>query len=169
MAGRKRTPSHLKMVKGNPGKRAVSDKEPSPPPGIPPAPAHLSAHARTVWPQVAKMLGDMGVLTKADGFALERLCEAYADWRMARESLQKSITYKTRDNKSRTFAKGGKLHYLTWGENGPMLRARPELAQIAAADKRLIDALRDFGLTPESRSKVPLAEGDSDDDAFGLD
>ena len=66
-AGRRPTPSHLKVMKGNPGKRALPSNEPQPARGVPAAPRWLSKAARKHWKEIAAKLDEMGVLSHADG------------------------------------------------------------------------------------------------------
>ena len=92
MRGRKKKPTVIKLVTGNPGRYPLSEKEPVGKPGIPEAPLWLSEKAQTSWPYIAGLLVDMGVLAVNDALGLEALCEAYAEVREARESLKKPIT-----------------------------------------------------------------------------
>src|SRR4051812_11571658 len=87
MKGRRPTPSHLHLVRGNPGHRPLNSKEPKPDRGAPVAPGHMSDKASQTWAIVSPILDRMGVLTEADGLALEVLCEAYADFLSARATL----------------------------------------------------------------------------------
>ena len=72
MKGRKATPTSLKLLLGNPGKRAINKSEPEPPRGIPEMPEWLSVFPVAVaeWNREAKELDDMGVLTTADSGVL---------------------------------------------------------------------------------------------------
>jgi P27 family predicted phage terminase small subunit len=81
----------------------------------------------------------MGVLTEADGQALEGLCEAYAELRLARASLA---------------AAGGMIFETTNQAGDVMLRVRPEMKVIADADRRFAMWCSRFGLTPADRSRV---------------
>ena len=151
-AGRKPKPTHLKVIAGNPGKRALNKREPKPRPGVPTRPAGLSARAVKAWDEVAPMLHEMGVLTSADGMALAQCCEAYADLQAARAALKKrkALTY---DSISST---GGK-----------MVRSYPEAGLISDADRRFRAWLVEFGLTPSARSKVTTMAPEVDPaDAF---
>jgi phage terminase small subunit len=79
MAGRRPKPTHLKVVTGNPGKRKLNDKEPSPAREIPSPPEHLTDWGKVAWGKLTVLLDGMGILTIADTLALERLCDIYAD------------------------------------------------------------------------------------------
>lgn len=112
---------------------------PKPKKARPAPPAHLSIKAKTVWGEVSAVVYNMGVLTVADGMALEGLCEAYADLRSARAALQErgALTYET-----------------VTTSGGVMFRAHPEVAMAADADRRFMNWLSKFGLTPADRSRV---------------
>ncbi len=139
MRGRKPTPSHLKLVTGNPGKRAMNRAEPKPRRERPSAPAHVSDKARETWGMVAALLDDMGVLTKVDVLAVEMLCEAYADYLAARQEL----------------ATIGSNYYETVNaQGGTMFRAHPAVAVVQDADRRIRGWLAEFGMTPSARSRV---------------
>lgn len=79
MAGRRPKPTHIKLIEGNPGKRALNEREPKPPRWKASAPPeHLSDKAKSAWESVVAILDNLGVLTTADAVALERLWGAYA-------------------------------------------------------------------------------------------
>ncbi len=81
-AGRKPLPTHLKIIRGNPGKRALPKHEPEPAVGAE-APDWLTPEAAKHWPIVAKQLLDARVLTEMDGPALSLYCESFAQWKNA--------------------------------------------------------------------------------------
>jgi P27 family predicted phage terminase small subunit len=133
-----------KRIEGTLRKDRLNPNEPTPAPGIPKAPAHLSARARAAWKVLSERLDAIGVLTQADGLALEGLCEAYADLQQARESLA---------------AHGGRVTYECTTKSGDvMYRSHPEVAMIADADRRVQTWLAKFGLTPADRSRVSARE-----------
>ena len=75
MAGRRPKPTHLKVVTGNPGKRKLNDKEPTPAKEIPDPPAHLTDWGKVAWGRLTVLLDGMGVLTvqilwRLKGFAI---------------------------------------------------------------------------------------------------
>ena len=161
MAGRPRKPTHLKVVAGTAQASRINHREPKPAAGTPSAPSHLSSGARKAWAQLSAILNDMGVLTLGDPVALEMLCNAYADLLQARASLAKPLVIpwdgvdpETRDIVA---AFAGERYYWTYGKGGPMRRSRPEIADIADAERRVAMWLAKFGLTPADRSRVSAA------------
>lgn len=74
-SGRRPSPTALKQLRGNPGRRALNDREPTPTPlatEVRP-PAHLSKEARSLWRSLTKQLADLRVLTGLDLPLLEVL------------------------------------------------------------------------------------------------
>ncbi len=141
MAGRRPTPTALKKLAGNPGKRALNESEPQFAPGRPPCPPHLVGEARKEWNRVTKLLLDAGLLTKADRAALAAYCEAWATWVLAVETL------------AQPEAKGGGMVKIT--EKGyPMLSSWWTISQQAAKTMRAY--LVEFGLTPAARSRMKV-------------
>src|SRR5262245_29650225 len=84
------TPTHLKLLRGNPGKQAIHDE---PQPALadqpPPAPHYLSGYAREDWDRVATELYRLKLLSVVDIPSLAAYCDAYERWRQAKEALQK--------------------------------------------------------------------------------
>lgn len=144
MAGRRPKPTILKLVAGNPGKRAVNKKEPKPKRVIPSCPAHLKTEAKVAWGRLCVLLDGMGVLTEADVFTLERLCGCYAELiRYDKLIDTDGPTYTTSTNTGDT-----------------LIKANPAVAMFADADRRFKSYLIEFGLTPAARSKVHGAPPD---------
>ena len=125
---RPRKPTHLKLVAGTAQPCRTNKTEPKPARSRPSPPDYLSAHAKVAWGAVSVLLDRMGVLTEADGLALEGLCSAYADLRDAHASLALPVAHGAAE-----LARAGALTYVTEGKAGPMIRSRPELALIADA------------------------------------
>lgn len=146
MAGRRPKPTHLKVVSGNPGKRALNKREPKPKREIPSCPAHLGDAAKVAWGRLSVLLDRMGVLTEADSSALERLCDCYSDILECRELIERDgRTYKTIDQNGNTLIKGN-----------------PAVTQLRAADSQFKSYLVEFGLTPAARSKVHVTPDDDE-------
>jgi len=166
MAGRKPTPTNIKLIKDTQRVSRTNSKEPRPASGRPPRPAHLSKRAKKIWPKVVKLLDGMSVITPADGIALELLCEAYGDLLEARASLESPMGFTTKDKEFKEIAKAGERTYVSYGQNGMMIRNRPELAIIADAERRLKSSLGEFGLTPATRSKVQALDNGKERNAL---
>ena len=86
--GPKPTPTALRRLQGNPGKRSYNHAEPQPPEGVPDCPAHLNAAAHDEWDRLVHVLHDMGVVTAVDRAALAAYCQCYGRWVEAEEKLQ---------------------------------------------------------------------------------
>ena len=77
MRGRKPLPAPLKLVRGNPGKRAVK-AEPKPTLGQPTRPEWLSPEAKREWSRLVPELERLQLLTLVDRAALAAYCTAWA-------------------------------------------------------------------------------------------
>lgn len=139
MAGRRPTPTAMKIAAGNPGRRPINAAEPKLG-GVPTPPEHLGDGARAAWFAVCPMLQAMGVLDRADAMALERLCETYAE-----------VVELTRDIRER-----GRTQTTITESGSEMERQRPQVAMLADADRRFKSYLVEFGLSPAARSKVQV-------------
>ncbi len=131
-------PTALKLVTGNPGKRALNKREPKAAGAYGAPPEHLEAVGKATWRSLAKTLKEMGVESSSDRKSLELLCSVYEEWREAREAvLQHGMTYE------RATAQGDYI-----------LSVRPEVRIAADAFRRLSRMMLEFGLTPSARSRV---------------
>lgn len=146
MAGRRPKPTVLKLVAGNPGKRAINKREPKPRREVPSCPAHLSDVSKVAWGRLTVLLDRMGVLTEADALALERLCDCYAEILECRELI----------------ARDGRTYTTQTAQGDTLIKANPAATQLRGADSQFKSYLVEFGLTPAARSKVQ-AVGDGND------
>ncbi|MFC0130611.1 phage terminase small subunit P27 family [Ralstonia solanacearum] len=145
MKGRKPTPTALKIVRGNPGKRALPKDEPTPPAGAD-APDWLSPLAAEHWPLIAKGLEDARVLTVMDAPALALYCEAFVRWKHANEQLVKS-------------------GMVVKAPSGYLIQS-PYLSIANKAFDQMTKMLIEFGMTPSSRSRVTKVKLDKDKNPF---
>ena len=82
--GRKPTPTGLKLIKGNPGRRPINQGEPTIETiQIPKPPAHIAGIALTEWDRVAPILYNCGVLTELDVAALAAYCQSFSIYTQA--------------------------------------------------------------------------------------
>ena len=74
MAGRKKLPTNLKILKGTQRADRVNPNEPMPDPNIPEAPDFLSKDALIEWGRITAQLFKLGLLTDIDMAALALYC-----------------------------------------------------------------------------------------------
>lgn len=166
MKGRKPTPSHLRLVQGNRGKRPINKAEPMPARSRPSAPAHISDAAREVWGQAVLILDEMGVLTRADVFAVEVLCEALADHRACGETIREcaaSARSAAEGGEESDFTTDGRYYRTINQAGGVMWRSHPAVSLRSDADRRVKAWCAEFGLTPSARSRIVTGEATPDE------
>lgn len=89
--GRRAKPTELKLIQGNPGKRAINLSEPK---GevlqhIPECPEWIPGEGQEAWKKLAPWLAKNKILTGTDLHNLEAFCAAYGRWREAEEIYAK--------------------------------------------------------------------------------
>ena len=142
--GPKPKPTILKILEGNPGRRPLNTAEPKPPSGLPPCPAALTGRSRELWDQIGTPLAECGILTQIDGLALEQLIAAYVEWCEAAVNM----------------AKGGPIWFSKTATEGglPSWKYSPYWHQAAKASRMVVTLLREFGMTPSSRSLIKASK-----------
>jgi len=158
MPGPKKEPTSLKLVKGNPGKRALPKNEPKPKIRIPTAPAHLASYGKTEWKRVCRELFNLGLLSGVDRAALAAYCQCYARWRKAEEELNKLA-------RSKKSIHGGLVTETT---NGNLIQ-NPLVGLANTAMKDMIKYAAEFGMTPSARTRIeasPLVDDEEDQSEF---
>jgi P27 family predicted phage terminase small subunit len=109
-------------------------------PGAPECPDHLDAVAKKEWGRLSGILLAMKVLTEADYIALGNLCQAYSTLIDAQKHLNKGgILFKT--------------------PNG-YIQQNPLLGIIRAQMNIVNGLVREFGLTPSSRTRIAIEKED---------
>ena len=150
-SGRKPKPTALKLVTGNPGKRALNKREAKVPPKRPTAPPFLSDDARAEWDRVCETLYTVGLVTALDAAALAAYCAAYGRWAQAERALRDAENDENGGLVTRT-ATGNIIQNALVG-----------IANKAAAD--MVRYAVEFGMTPSARSKVEAIEPEDADPA----
>ena len=134
MQGRKPKPTAIKLLEGNPGKRALNHAEPKPRVVLPRPPEHLSDDEKAKWKLTVKELYPLGLITTIDKDALAMYCVIFVRWLKAEKMVrEKGEIIKT--------AAGNIIQnpYLSIAN-----RALDQLNKLGA----------EFGMTPSSRSRV---------------
>lgn len=105
---------------------------------LPPAPAHLNDDAKEAWRNLRKLLNEAGITCKLDKNAVELYCTTYARWREAQRMIDKhGMLVKT--------------------PNGYPVQS-PYIAIVNQATIQLTKLLQEFGMTPASRTRIPVGE-----------
>lgn len=144
MRGRKPKPTQLRLIEGNPGKRALNTREPKPAPKMPTCPAHLCPTAKAEWKRLARQLYDLGILTNLDRAVLAAYAQAYGRWTFAERKLKETLLL--------VKLPSGYIQQSPW---------------LAIANKQL-ELMQKFGaelgLSPVTRTRISTCEPANEDD-----
>ncbi len=143
--GRPTTPTKLKVLRGNPGKRPLNTQEPQPTPGIPECPDHLDEVARAEWDRITPELDVIGMLTKVDRAALAAYCSAWSRWVDAEKML-------------------ARYGYMLVSKETKNVYRSPYLDVSNRAMSQMGEFLREFGMTPSSRVRLVTNKTPQSDD-----
>lgn len=132
-------PTALRLLEGNPSKRAINAAEPMPTPNAPKMPTWLDRAARLEWRTIVPELASLGLLTVVDRAVLASYCQSYSNLQSAQKVLKiKGMVIKA-------------------PSGYPM--PRPEVA-ISHKERLLLKAYcQELGLTPSARSRMSVNEG----------
>lgn len=145
MKGRTPKPTNLKLVQGNPGKRAINKNEPDPDllNDLSP-PSWLPAHARAVWLELAPKLRAARVLTVIDIEAFAMGCVSIADFRIASQKAGADLI------KAR----------LVENQEGDVVEAgeqiNPWKLVASMSLKQCHKIFEQFGMTPAARTRIAV-------------
>jgi P27 family predicted phage terminase small subunit len=147
MPGPRPTPTALKRLRGNPGKRPLNFHEASPPSGFPPPPRELAVPVKKAYRKLGRQLLAAGLVSKLDGHLLALFAQTWCRWLEAEQQLARS---------------------------GPVIRSpnnypimSPFLFVSNQCQKQLRSLAAEFGLSPAARSRVHVIERSSSSfDAF---
>lgn len=110
------------------------------PVGVPQRPAHLAADEVCAWDELAAAAESASVLTVADAVVLEVAALALAEMRRAAATLrEQGATYSTKTP-----------------SGSDMWRPNPAQQIYADAQRRLVSALAQLGLTPTTRGRAEI-------------
>lgn len=136
--GGRSTPTALKLLRGNPGRRPLNQLEPQFEAGIPEKPAWFDTYASEEWDRLVGHLNGQRLFTKNDLGILVSICVTYEQMRENLAIIKKlGRSYVVEDM-------GGNKHY----------KARPECVRFETALREYRTLLSEIGFTPASRSKI---------------
>jgi P27 family predicted phage terminase small subunit len=157
MRGRKPIPSYLKVLRGNPGQRQITDEpQPALPAEPPEPPDHLTDYGREEWRRIIREAYALRLCTPLDVHPLGAYCAAYSRWRTAEETI--SIMAE-RDPVMR-----GLIVKTQSGGAAP--NPLVIISQNAARD--MVRFASEFGLTPVARSRIKAIDAIGDGRFSGL-
>ena len=130
-SGRPRKPTRLHLIEGTYRKDRSSPNEPQPELIIPKYSRGLSEAAKVYWDEVGNELYLMRILTRADKYLLRLLCDSLVNYDEDVKSLKK---HQKIGSQTLTIKLYSKLVRESWNQ--------------------IMIALREFGLTPSSRTRI---------------
>ena len=136
MRGRKPSPTALKRLRGNPGKRALPKSEPKPQAILPHVPRFLDKIAKAEWHRISRELFELGLLTRVDRNALAAYCDCFSLWKRACDEIAKEGAGLTV-----TGAQGQSI-------KNPVVTIREK------ALEQMKSYAIEFGMTPSSRGRL---------------
>lgn len=135
-------PAALKLVSGNPGKRALDlDAGINPPVEIPACPGHLNEHGKKEWRRITVELLPLGLITKIDRAMLALYCHAYGRWVHAEMKIR-DLEKAAPDTGLKQLSPNGYEQLSLW-----VILANKAMEQVHKYAS-------EFGLSPSSRSTV---------------
>lgn len=148
--GPKKEPTALRLLKGNPGRRALPADEPKPPPALKTLkpPVWLPLQGKKEWKRLLPILCKTGVLTEVDVSALAGYCNAWATWIDAIQTLKRE----------------GRIQITRNGYAAPTPYVKIE--RDAQAD--MLKWSRELGITPSARTNVTATKEPETDDLDDL-
>lgn len=142
--GRPRKSNSLKVLDGDRLDR-INPDEPDSPPGLGEPPDWFDDYALQAWAQMARLLGPMKIAKAADVEAAMIYCQAYTDFRQAKDSVEsegmliENVT-EIQTEKTTIIKTSQKAH--------------PLLPTIRQAQRQMMQILGQFGMTPSARAAL---------------
>lgn len=138
MVGRKPKPTQLRVLQGNPGKRAINKQEPMFSSDLPQPPQYLNERAKEIFCELRDEIDQMGYASRSHARALGLVATRLEEVEHCAAVLDQSGYYYETTTE--------------WGET--IKHIRPE---VSIRQKSLLHAhslLAEFGLTPSSASRI---------------
>ena len=146
MPGPPPQPAHLKLIRGNPGKRAVRrEPEPQIPEPLPEPPEFLSDDAQDEWRRLIGEMVRLKLVTPLDTMLFACYCQSFADWKAAVEAF------------NRMRAKDPVMAGLLIKDRDGEARTNPLVRIVRNAGEHMVRCAAEFGLTPVARARIASA------------
>jgi P27 family predicted phage terminase small subunit len=137
-AGRRRVPTEIKKLTGNPGRRPLNPNEPKADPLDPTPPSWLTGEAVNFWNELVAVLVPMGHMSESDKSNLVSLSLALAQMKESHLRIETD-------------------GYVIDTPFGP--KVSPFVGVLDKAQKQVKSLLCELGMTPASRAKVVSLTG----------
>lgn len=171
------TPTAIRALKGNPGRRPMPENEPTPDMGTEPPepPSHLGEIARVEWARLSRQLWLNGCLGAEDVQAFAVYCDAVEDFVTASANLEAAKAAEKRAKAAAdafdamTHKAGQTRPWVSTDYDGSIsvsangnLQRSPLMGLKADARAALLKAAGEFGLTPSSRTRIDVPKVNPD-------
>lgn len=141
--GPKPTPTSVLELSGSwRAKKRKADGEPRPEPTLCVCPDWVTGAARAYWPEIAPMLSDAGITTACDSVALGLLVDSLAEYVAAKAEVDQ-------------------VGLVTVTEKGNVVQ-HPVVGVMHNSRDAVLRLLREFGMTPSSRTGIQVAGKDGE-------
>jgi len=156
MIGRPPIPTALKLLNGDKHKDRMNPNEPKPPAVTPDMPTTLDKYGRKIWQRTVPILERNGLLTEVDGDTLAEYCHLQALNAHVSRAL-KRCRYKMLAEKHTVDGAGNEILEV---------KTNPLVTQKMQISAKLLPYLREFGMSPASRTRIQVAGGGRKDEFF---
>lgn len=143
--GRKRKPTELLRIEGNPGKRPLNEREPRPDRVRPNPPPGMSRVGKKIWEYYADVLDRMNILTEADLTVLQQFCEMTGEAILYQKLLEREgrfINYTIMDPA---------------GNEKPVKKSHPAEMRLEKRREQIKSYSSLLGLNPSARAGLKLS------------
>lgn len=140
--GRKPKPIALRIIEGNREHRSIPENTVKPRPVKPKKSPWLDKIAKKEWNRIVKLLAPLGLLSEIDGASLGVYCQAFSRLVQAEREIA--------------------AHGIVFVEDGKT-KTRPEVLIAEKAMKTVRTMATEFGMTPSSRSRIPMMPDDEEE------
>jgi P27 family predicted phage terminase small subunit len=139
-------PTHLKVLRGNPGKQKLPRNEMKPhiESEIPDPPSHVTGSAREEWFRVGTELHRLRCLTVMDYAGLGAYCTAYQKWAEIEDML----------NEIRSGNPKKRATFMTARDGG--VKLNPLLRASLGAAAEMVRIAGEFGFSPAARARIAM-------------
>ncbi len=140
MRGRTPTPTNLKLLTGNPGKRPINMSTFSPEACVPRCPPMLGGEAKKEWTRITRELNRYHMIAEVDRGLLAMLCTSWARFVEAEKMIEKAA------------ATGGQGLFVKTPNGFPV--QSPWVAVSNKSIETYKSLCAEFGLSPAARTRV---------------